>query len=286
MEKGDQIVIDQCENNFMVWKASHILELRKTYRIVGTCIGSLPWKPRQNVQNSIPLQLSKFEATYLISRNIAVLRNSNHYPKDLFSDERRVEMNQQRSVQRKAQIQVLQKQKSEELDALSGSILQGKIAKRIKLSSQSDKVEDENFETFKQSELNKTSLLNDDQMWVKMNVKSTLTTFLPTSEDVKSNLNDNESLQFDVFCDLHDQGFFVANGNKFGGHFLVYPDDPVSYHSFYIAFCVQRYKKMSGNEYSALGRLASSVKKTLLICSKSEGGHIEYLSMSWTGIAP
>ena len=38
-----------------------------------------------------------------------------------------------------------------------------------------------------------------------------------------------------VFEDLHEQGYFLSTGLRFGGDFVVYPGDPLRYHSHYTA---------------------------------------------------
>lgn len=62
-----------------VWDADDVFTLRTKYRIVGSLIGSLPRKPRQNVCLSLPLLLSKYEITLLLDKNYARLVES---PKD------------------------------------------------------------------------------------------------------------------------------------------------------------------------------------------------------------
>ena len=42
-----------------------------------------------------------------------------------------------------------------------------------------------------------------------------------------------------TFKDLWNNNYFVSEGSKFGGDFLVYCGDPVKYHAKYIVICVQ-----------------------------------------------
>ena len=44
------------------------VRVREEHRIVGMLVGSLPRLPRQNVQLSLPLQLSAFETRLLVEK--------------------------------------------------------------------------------------------------------------------------------------------------------------------------------------------------------------------------
>lgn len=294
--EGTTTTIDYCHGNFLVWNSSEVILLRKEYHIVGNCVGSLSWKPRQNVCLGLPLRLSKIEATYLMQNAPVRLRNSSELSQDFFSEEERIRIGEKRKIQHKIQIKLLKQQKSQKLDKLSPLILSGKNLKRHKNEDPTtSKVDTDcdrsvanciNFEKFKELELLKTTSLRYENTWIDMKIESTFahSKSLLTAFDVK--FTETEKLQYHVFCDLVKQGYYVANGSKFGGHFLVYPGDPVSYHSFYIALCVDSDKELSGYEFSAMGRLACTVKKTLLLCSKPLDGSVQYLSVSWTGLVP
>ncbi|KAK2568691.1 tRNA-splicing endonuclease subunit Sen34 [Acropora cervicornis] len=54
-----------------VWNADEIFIIRSKHRIVGSLIGSLPRKPRQNNVFSLPLLLSREEATLLLEKGFA-----------------------------------------------------------------------------------------------------------------------------------------------------------------------------------------------------------------------
>ena len=54
-----------------VWNAGDALKIRSKYRIVGSLIGSLPRRPRQNHCFSLPLLLSQDETTLLLHKGLA-----------------------------------------------------------------------------------------------------------------------------------------------------------------------------------------------------------------------
>nr|CAG4649771.1 EOG090X0G6M [Scapholeberis mucronata] len=92
-----------------------------------------------------------------------------------------------------------------------------------------------------------------------------------------------QPLRTQVFVDLWKKGYFITAGEKFGGDFLVYPGDPLKFHSHYIAVCVEEHQAFMPRFLIQKGRLGTSVKKTVLLCSVGEDGVVKYQSFTWNG---
>lgn len=109
-----------------------------------------------------------------------------------------------------------------------------------------------------------------------------------------------------VFEDLHAKGFFLSTGLRFGGDFVVYPGDPLRYHSHYTAAVLSVPEDtMAAFHVVAAGRLGTAVKKSHLLCQahtrirsdeearrrREQGaddagepwGDVEYWSLAWAG---
>ena len=70
-----------------------------------------------------------------------------------------------------------------------------------------------------------------------------------------------------VFEDLHSKGYFLSTGLRFGGDFVVYPGDPLRYHSHYTAAVLETPQTpMPAYHIVAAGRLGTAVKKSHLLC--------------------
>ena len=50
-----------------------------------------------------------------------------------------------------------------------------------------------------------------------------------------------------TFKDLWNNNYFISEGSKFGGDFLLYVGDPVSYHAKYIVICLTDVKEIEMN---------------------------------------
>ncbi len=86
-----------------------------------------------------------------------------------------------------------------------------------------------------------------------------------------------------VFEDLWKKGYYITSGQKFGGDFLVYPGDPLKFHSHYIAVCLEEHQPLTPKFLICHGRLGTNVKKTVLLCSVNDQRVVNYQSLNWNG---
>jgi len=95
---------------------------------------------------------------------------------------------------------------------------------------------------------------------------------------------DDDRLRLFVFRDLWQRGHYMTAGLKFGGDYLVYPGDPELYHAHFVALVQRHNQGITPLQLVALGRLATAVKKTFLVCSRDAQGQAAYLSIEWTNM--
>ncbi|KAI0060793.1 tRNA-intron endonuclease catalytic domain-like protein [Artomyces pyxidatus] len=96
---------------------------------------------------------------------------------------------------------------------------------------------------------------------------------------------DEERAKCEVFRDLWEQGYFMGGGSKFGGDWLVYPGDPLRYHSHFVATVqASPTAPLWPMEIVAHGRLGTATKKAHLICGwDPEAKTVTYFSIEWAG---
>lgn len=293
-----------CHGKILVWSFEDALIIREKLRIVGSCIGSFSAKPRQNVQLSLPLLLSKIEAKFILNNSNSILVDSSNFPENVDFNHHQQKTEAFRKSQFEIQTKIKQDLKWNELDGFAGKIKKGKLEKQMKKSTSSlqlfetsDEIasieckqtanyefDANNFEEFKKGELKKVERYGADQTWIQMPIKSELTLNNIALSESDIQLSEEEKLKFTVFCNIHQQGYYLTDGLKFGGHFLVYPGDPGIYHSVFIVYCIPFDKKLSAIDYATLGRLATSVKKTLLLCSVDKNDFVVHSSFAWSGL--
>nr|CAG4651415.1 EOG090X0G6M [Simocephalus serrulatus] len=132
-----------------------------------------------------------------------------------------------------------------------------------------------------QEEINKIPDMSEDLMMVQIFTRPHWT--CQANSVLPSDYKMSHTCRSRVFTDLWGKGYYITAGEKFGGDFLVYPGDPVKFHSHYIAVCVEQHQLLTPRFLVQKGRLGTGVKKTVLLCSVNELGEISYQSLNWNG---
>ncbi|KAJ9596257.1 hypothetical protein L9F63_027120 [Diploptera punctata] len=92
-----------------------------------------------------------------------------------------------------------------------------------------------------------------------------------------------EKLRFKTFKDLWEKGHYLTPGQKFGADYLVYPGDPIKFHAQFLVICIDRDEALAATELVALGRLGTSVRKTVVLASlTADGNSVMYQSLHWS----
>ncbi|XP_048780508.1 tRNA-splicing endonuclease subunit Sen34-like [Ostrea edulis] len=274
----------------LVWSARDSVELREQWRIVGCLIGCLPRLPRQNNYLGLPLQLSKEEVTLLLEKGAILLLNNSSDLKQPSVQEKE-EFNEYRQKSYQAQVEMFREERKKEIHQNMANIIEGKRDK-----AQKDLEERKSRgEVSEEAEVEEDFSIDVDKVPIPPIPKKFSLVQLFTESPYKPEdevpvvwgypTSEKERLKFGVYRDLWNQGYFLSNGSKFGGDFLVYPGDPSRYHSHYIAICIPHEKKMSALDIVSMGRLGSNVRKTVLLCSEGPDNKISYISLQWTGIS-
>ncbi|KAJ2006003.1 tRNA-splicing endonuclease subunit [Coemansia thaxteri] len=96
---------------------------------------------------------------------------------------------------------------------------------------------------------------------------------------------EHDHLRFNLYKDLHSRGYYITRAIKFGGDYLLYPGEPMRYHSHYIVSLLGHEQPLAPRELISLGRLATTVKKTRLLCSWDPSARaFAYVCLNWSEI--
>jgi len=89
----------------------------------------------------------------------------------------------------------------------------------------------------------------------------------------------------EVFRDLWEKGYYMGGGSKFGGDWLIYPGDPLRYHSHFVASVqTSPFAPLRPMEVVAHGRLGTATKKAHLLCGwDPDSREVTYMSIEWAG---
>lgn len=283
-------------NNVFIWSAEDWLKLRRDYRIIGELIGCLPKKPRQDILSGLPLLLQPEEVTLLLEKSFARLVQ---YPclQKPPSDSLKEIFKRYRNQLYIEQEECLRKERKKQVIGMMDKIIEGKKRKILGIETRKKKakkpLDPKVQEALDNIEINRQELLEEEMAKLpKLDKNEALIqthTVYPWShkDDIemiewKYPSSDEEKLRYETYKDLWEKGYYVTNGEKFGGDFLVYPGDPIMFHSQFIIQCKDRNEEIPITELAGQCRIACHVRKTRVYAFFSENeSSIMYQSFQW-----
>lgn len=256
--------------NALVFSLQSIRRLRDL-GVCGVLSGSLPTIAQQNVFLSVPLRLSAEEAVWLLVNGYA--RANVTTPKTLCEKlaDRTVVKNLSEEaddrLQEEFQRQRAYKRQQHELKLQKLGIQEKRRVEDHQLLEQS---------LFRETE-NESRILREEQR---------------DSQDLVDRLKANYSRDADyrVFDSLKRHGLVVSPGARFGGKFIVYPGDPLRYHSHMVVSSPLDYRQdpIEFRDIINGSRLSTTVKKIWVLSGidkqqETEEDQVKFFSIEWAG---
>ncbi|KAJ4488018.1 hypothetical protein J3R30DRAFT_3280187 [Lentinula aciculospora] len=303
-----------------IWDVDDLAKIRSEHRLCGLLVGTLPHLSQQNVFLGLPSQLTPEEATLLVEKEYAVfVDDANAYPELSQSQFQHWNAEQQEYIKRQQAMLETENSKSPELAQLATSEAAIQKRKERELKRQQKAIELRKLQEAEGDGATDAELFQPLPISsgdaapssnrpttpaapVQYNIcittsSSSLNWYSPDSctystieaaqeagiWDFPSNLQDRA--RYGVFTDLWEQGYFLGGGIRFGGDYLVYPGDPLRYHSHFCATVIESpTHTINPMEIVAHGRLGTATKKTHLFCGwDDEKKTVSYLSIEWSG---
>ncbi|KAK0450698.1 hypothetical protein EV421DRAFT_1173271 [Armillaria borealis] len=292
-DSNSRIPISVANKRAFIWEVDDIAVIRAKHRICGILTGTLPHVSQQNVFLGVPLLLMPEEVVLLVENGSAVLVDDPRaYPEPSLEQIKEWDS---------ARLEFIQKQVSvaESLKGTSTpntrSMSEEAVRKRREREQRKAKPTEEEEEV---EPTPKTSVSGHPAYNIVIPASSSsLKWYSPDActhtsidaakaagiWDYPSNLH--ERAKCGVFRSLWEQGYFMGGGIKFGGDYLVYPGDPMRYHSHFTATVIDSpLSALQPMEIVAHGRLGTATKKAHLICCwDDEKGEVTTMSIEWAG---
>ncbi|NP_001164966.1 tRNA-splicing endonuclease subunit Sen34 isoform X1 [Oryctolagus cuniculus] len=302
------LVVEVANGRSLVWGAEAVQALRERLGVGGRTVGALPRGPRQNSRLGLPLLLMPEEARLLAEIGAVTLVSAprpdpRQHGLALASFKRQ----QEQSFQEQSALAVEAREARRQ--ELLEKIAEGQAAKKQKLEqeagaggareaaagqAQEGQASGEQEEAAPSSSqpgpsggaapLPRSALLVQLATARPRPVKARPLDWRVQSEDWPHAGRPAHELRYSIYRDLWERGFFLSAAGKFGGDFLVYPGDPLRFHAHYIAQCWAPDDPIPLQDLVSAGRLGTSVRKTVLLCSPQPGGKVVYTSLQWAGL--
>ncbi|EZA48854.1 hypothetical protein DMN91_005372 [Ooceraea biroi] len=271
------------------------LKLRRDYRIIGELVGSFPKSTRQDVFSGLPLLLLSEEVTLLLEKGIACLIECVNLDKP--TESLKEKFQEYRNVLFLQQAECLRENRRKQITSVMDKIVEGKKRKMLGLHTSKKNMkkplDKKTREAMDNIEINTQDLLEEELAKLPKLCKNealvqTHTAYPWNSTDSmktvewKYPVTSNQQLKYKVYKDLWERNYYITSGEKFGGDFLVYPGDPIMFHSQFIVLCKSKDEELSITELIAQCRVSCHVRKTLVFAIYcEEEDKVKYQSLQW-----
>jgi len=296
MSTTDVVYLVSSRNNVFIWNADDWLRLRRDHRIIGELVGSFPKSTRQEIFLGLPLLLSSEEVSLLLEKKIACLIEctSLKVPPNESLSQRFQEYREKLFLE---QADCLKDNRKKQITSMMGKIVEGKKRKMLGLltnkKNMKKPLDKKTQEVLDSIEIDTESLLEEELAKLpKLSKNEALvqihTAYLWSSKDDlkivewKYPLTPDQQLKYKVYKDLWERQYYITSGEKFGGDFLVYPGDPIMFHSLYVIQCKRKDEEIPITQIVSQCRLSCHVRKTLVFATYYEEEDIvKYQSFQW-----
>ncbi|KZT60368.1 hypothetical protein CALCODRAFT_522978 [Calocera cornea HHB12733] len=300
----------------LVWSVDDIATLRTQHRICGSLVGTLPAAAQQNVFLGVPLLLAREEVVLLVERQLAVLVDERaSYPAPSarqfqeWASARReevVQQQKQREARERRPPPVLGEEALRRREEREARRERERAARAAKAAEEGEELLEDKDGVLPQEQdqpaaaaaaLDKSkgkAPEKDPAHWVTIPSSSlslpwyTPRTYATLAAARSAGLwtyptTRGERAKCAAFRALWERGHYLGPGLKFGGDWLVYPGDPLRYHSHFVATALAgRDGTVRPMEVIAFGRLGTATKKAHLLCGWDEGtGQVSFFSIEW-----
>lgn len=287
---------------YMLFDIDVITWLRREHRILGVLIGSLPQIPQQNVFLGLPLELMPEETRLLVETGIAYIVYDREWHDEVMqsSDKDQFQAFQQemtkrgieaaKSSERRKLESTERALKKLELERHSGLDVAQDAGVKTGVSAPTDNSESPFASSgLDPAENGSASSSADTKAWaITPVVAHPLFPKPPVPRETE--LPAVKASSYAIFKHLHEQGYYLAPGLRFGCQYTAYPGDPLRFHSHFLTVGVDWDEKVDLMDIVGGGRLGTGVKKAFLIGGAQESAHgddgerVRTFCIEWAGM--
>ncbi|KAI1160467.1 SEN34 subunit of tRNA-splicing endonuclease [Nemania serpens] len=266
--------ISKLAGRYLLFDIDDVMFIRRNHNICSVFVGTIPQNPQQNVFMGLPLELMPEEAQVLVEKKVAyVADEATFHPARLTAfDEssRRAHLQLLKNQGKRMQMAMIESS-SRNMSRSPGKSKKKKQPKESEDSSASglggdDKVDESislfDSSTTSHSPANKPA--DDVEGYVLTPTTSSFLLPSPPDSEPESSVPVDVPVSYPLFAHLHDQGYYMMPGLRFGCDYNVYPGDPLRFHSHFAGVHFGWDEEISMIDLVGGGRLATTVKKGYL----------------------
>ena len=269
--------VSQRVERYLLYDINTVTWLRQKHNILGVLIGTLPQIPQQNVFLGLPLELQPEEARILVENGVAYIINDldwhtkelrsksttqiEAFKADLHKDGVEVARELEKSRQNQARLARRRFRSNSGSSSSSDSAVGHVVETRVN-TSEDTLVDNSSPQASTTTTIAHSS--SDPKAWTITPAMSYPLLTTPPKPKFPS-LPKVNPCSYALFKHLHNQGYFITPGIRFGCQFSVYPGDPLRFHSHFLAMSADWDEEFGLLDLVGGGRLGTGVKKGWLI---------------------
>lgn len=272
MSSEEPIRISKIAGRFLVFDPDHVSRLRRNYNICAVLVGTVPQNPTQSVYLGLPLELLPEEARVLIDEGVAEIA---HDPA--------------------AHLQALRSCDPEARKAYLDSLKRHRHAAQQLVAAEDAKKKVESIHRRAAGSESRGGSGDSDATETRSTQKSLAMTPTSSRELVSAFTGtlplDHPPAPRPLYSYLHNAGYYMTPGLRFGANYSVYPGDPFRYHAHFLANEYGWDEKVDVLDLIGSGRLGTAVKKGFLIGGRVTGlaagsaaGTTRIFCIEWAGM--
>ncbi|KAI0101550.1 SEN34 subunit of tRNA-splicing endonuclease [Nemania sp. FL0031] len=278
--------ISKVGGRYLLFDIDDVMYLRRNHNICSVFVGTIPQNPQQNVFMGLPLELMPEEAQVLVEKKVAYVADdvAFHPARLATMDEssRRAYVQSLKNQGKRMQMAVIESNKahSSKLRAKSKNKKTKEAKEQENSSTGGDDEADEGTSLFDSTPSSGPSKLPSDIGGYVL-TPTTSSFLLPSPADSEPELSVavDVPVSYPLFAHLHDRGYYIMPGLRFGCDYNIYPGDPLRFHSHFAGVHFGWDEEITMMDLVGGGRLATNVKKAYLFGGAvAEGSNVKSAS--------
>jgi len=285
------IPISLLTQRYLLFDITVVSYLRREHNISGVLIGSIPQSPSQNLFLGLPLELMPEETQLLIAKGVAYIVDDARAHDEMLHEADLVRREKYIATLRLEGQTVWKTRSMQKEQAFRKKVLRARASKSNAANAESapggalqdaDDTPIDDADSFFSSALSASDVSKSN--FYTIGVTPATSTPLLNTSPTSIALGDAVPQTYPLFKHLHDRGYFLSPGLRFGCQYMAYPGDPLRYHSHFL---------VNGKEWDDVidlmdivggGRLGTGVKKGYLLGGTDPEGQVKTFSIEWAGM--
>ena len=293
------IPISYVGGHYLLFSIKTVSWLRKEHNICGYNVGTLPQSPSQNVFLGLPIMIMPEEAQILVEKGICYILDDPRSHDQAIYDRKATDQKQYLAKARRQGSEVEQLRAHEHAEARDRALSKQKGKSKKKGGSEESTTIGSLLDFDEAGSTTPTSdaiddtpikLLTTPAQSFNYHVTPATSRLLldgsPTATtSLAKSLPDTPS-SYPLFRYLHERGYFMTPGLRFGCQYSTYPGDPLRFHSHFLSVGFDWDEEIDLMEIVGGGRLGTGVKKGFLLgglqpSTEASEAEVRTFSVEW-----